>query len=107
MLNAKMYVARAKIAPLFYKGSKVVKIDQNWPAEFRHRHFYHYPYHHHHSIISIRLLEAPVRKIILRMHTPAGTRGLESANPAWTRIVHLDAPGQRHGQQPVSRTADP
>ena len=32
---------------------------------------------------------------------------LESANPAWTRSVHLDAPGQRHGQQPVSRTADP
>ena len=32
---------------------------------------------------------------------------LESANPAWTRCVHLDAPGQRHGQQPVSGTADP
>ena len=32
---------------------------------------------------------------------------LESANPAWTRSVHLDAPGQRHGQQPVSGTADP
>ena len=30
---------------------------------------------------------------------------LESANPAWTRSVHLDAPGQRHGQQPVSGTA--
>ena len=26
---------------------------------------------------------------------------------AWTRCVHLDAPGQRHGQQPVSGTADP
>ena len=25
---------------------------------------------------------------------------------AWTRCVHLDAPGQRHGQQPVSGTAD-
>ena len=25
----------------------------------------------------------------------------------WTRGVHLDAPGQRHGQQPVSGTADP
>ena len=24
-----------------------------------------------------------------------------------TQSVHLDAPGQRHGQQPVSRTADP
>ena len=32
---------------------------------------------------------------------------LESANPAWTRSVHPDAPGQRHGQQPVSGTADP
>ena len=32
---------------------------------------------------------------------------LESANPAWTRSVHLDAPGQRHGQQLVSGTADP
>ena len=32
---------------------------------------------------------------------------LESANPAWTRSVHVDAPGQRHGQQPVSGTADP
>ena len=31
---------------------------------------------------------------------------LESANPACTRSVHLDAPGQRHGQQPLSRTAD-
>ena len=27
--------------------------------------------------------------------------------PAWTRRVHLDAPGQRHRQQPVSGTADP
>ena len=32
---------------------------------------------------------------------------LESANPAWTRSVHVDASGQRHGQQPVSGTADP
>ena len=32
---------------------------------------------------------------------------LESANPASSRSVHLDAPGQRHGQQPVSGTADP
>ena len=32
---------------------------------------------------------------------------LESANPAWTQSVHLDAPGQRHGQQPVPGTADP
>ena len=58
---------------------------------------------------SLWLLEAPVRKIILQMHTPVRTSQcwLESANPAWTRSVHLDAPGQRHGQQPVSGTADP
>ena len=32
---------------------------------------------------------------------------LEAANPACTRSVHLDAPGQRHGQQPISGTGDP
>ena len=31
---------------------------------------------------------------------------LESANPAWTWSVHLDAPGQRHRQQRVSGTTD-
>ena len=42
------------------------------------------------------------------MHTPAQPKSVVgSANPAWTRSVHLDAPGQRHGQQPVSGTADP
>ena len=40
-------------------------------------------------------------------HTSAHKSVLESANPAWTQSVHLDAPGQRHGQQPVSGTADP
>ena len=40
-------------------------------------------------------------------HPSALKSVLESANPAWTRSVHLDAPGQRHGQQPVSGTADP
>ena len=40
-------------------------------------------------------------------HPSALKSVLESANPAWTRSVHLDAPGQRHGQQPVSVTADP
>ena len=40
-------------------------------------------------------------------HTGAHKSVLESANPAWTRSVYLDAPGQRHGQQPVSGTADP
>ena len=54
------------------------------------------------------LLEAPVRKIILQMHTPARSSQCWSRQtPAWTRSVHLDAPGQRHGQQPVSGTADP
>ena len=55
-----------------------------------------------------RLLEAPVRKMILQMHTPARTSQCWSRQtPARTRSVHLDAPGQRHGQRPVSRTADP
>ena len=40
-------------------------------------------------------------------HPSALKAVLESANPAWTRRVHLDAPGQRHGQQPVSGIADP
>ena len=40
-------------------------------------------------------------------HPSAHKSLLESANPAWTRSVHLDAPGQRHGQRPISRTADP
>ena len=40
-------------------------------------------------------------------HPSAHKSVLELANPAWTRSVHLDAPGQRHGQQPVSGTADP
>ena len=51
-------------------------------------------------------LEAPVRNMILQMHTPARTSQCRS-RPAWTRSVHLDAPGQRHGQQLVSGTADP
>ena len=40
-------------------------------------------------------------------HPSAHKSVLESANPAWTRSVHLDTPGQRHGQQPVSGTAGP
>ena len=36
--NAKMHVVAAK-NPFFFPGSKVVKISQNWPAEFRHRRF--------------------------------------------------------------------
>ena len=40
-------------------------------------------------------------------HPSALKSVLESVNPAWTRSVHVDAPGQRHGQQPISRTADP
>ena len=35
-------------------------------------------------------------------HTSVHKSVLEPANPAWTRSVHLDAPGQRHGQQPAS-----
>ena len=54
------------------------------------------------------LLEAPVRKMILQMHPPARSSQCWSRQtPAWTRSVHLDAPGQRHGQQPVSGTANP
>ena len=45
---------------------------------------------------------------IPQMHTPARSSQCWSRQtPAWTRIVHLDAPGQRHGQQPISGTADP
>ena len=40
-------------------------------------------------------------------HPSALKSVLESANPAWTRSVYLDAPGQRDGQQPVSGTAEP
>ena len=40
-------------------------------------------------------------------HPSAHKSVLKSANPAWTRSVHLDAAGQRHGQQPISGTADP
>ena len=57
---------------------------------------------------SLWLLEAPVRKMILQMHTLACTSQCWGRQtPAWTRSVHLDAPGQRHGQQPISGTADP
>ena len=50
----------------------------------------------------------PPRTMILQMHTPAHTSQCWSRQtPAWTRSVHLDAPGQRHRQQPVSRTAEP
>ena len=54
------------------------------------------------------LLEAFVRHIILQMHTPArSSQCWCRQTPAWTRSVHLDAPGQWHGQQPISGTADP
>ena len=50
-----------------------------------------------------RVLEAPVRKMILQM--PERTSQCWSQQtPAWTRCVHRDAPGQRHRQQPVSGT---
>ena len=48
---------------------------------------------------SLWLLEAPVTKIIVQMHTPARSSQCWSRQtPAWTRSVHLDASGQRHGQ---------
>ena len=56
---------------------------------------------------SLRLLEAPVRKIILQMHTPARTSQCWSRQTRHGLCVHLNAPGQRHGQQSVSGTADP
>ena len=40
-------------------------------------------------------------------HTGTHKSVLELANRAWSRSVHLDAPGQWHGQHPVSGTADP
>ena len=47
------------------------------------------------------LFEAPVRNMILQMHTPARSSHCWSRQtPAWTRSVHQDTPGQRHGQQP-------
>ena len=56
----------------------------------------------------VPLLEAPVRKMILQMHTPARTSQCWSRQtPAWTRSVHLDAPGQWHGQQPVNGPGQP
>ena len=38
-------------------------------------------------------------------HTSVHKSVLELANLAWTWSVHLDAPGQPHGQQPISGTA--
>ena len=40
-------------------------------------------------------------------HPSSHKAALESTNPAWARSGHVDAPGQRHRQQPVSGTADP
>ena len=40
-------------------------------------------------------------------HPSAHKSELESANPAWTPSVHPDARDQRHGQPPISGTADP
>ena len=40
-------------------------------------------------------------------HPSALKSVLKSANPAWTWSVHLDAPGQRHGQQPRLRDSPP
>ena len=44
----------------------------------------------------------------LQMHTPARTGQCWSRQtPAWTRSVPVDAPGQRHGQQPRLRDGRP
>ena len=55
------------------------------------------------------MLEAPARKIILQMHTPARTSQCWSRQTRHGLSVRLDAPGQRqrHGQQSFSGTADP
>ena len=51
---------------------------------------------------SLWLLEAPVRKIILHMHTPSAHKSvLEWQTPTWTWRVHRDAPGQWHRQRPT------
>ena len=51
-------------------------------------------------------------RIIVVVRSPCQENYPADAHPsalksAWTRSVHLDAPGQRHGRQPVSGTADP
>ena len=55
---------------------------------------------------SVRLLEAPVRKKSCRC-TPQRAQVSAGVGKPGMDSVHLDAPGQRHGQQPVSGTADP
>ena len=55
----------------------------------------------------IVVFKSPCHENPAYAHTDAHKSVLESANPAWTRSVHLDAPGQRQGQQPVSGTANP
>ena len=54
----------------------------------------------------IVVVRSPCQENPADAHTSAHKSMLVSANP-WTRSVHLDAPGQRHGQQPVSESADP
>ena len=41
------------------------------------------------------------------MAHPLGKKNRSRQTPAWTRGVHLDAPGQRHGQQPRLRDGRP
>ena len=55
----------------------------------------------------IFVVRNPCQENLADAHPRAPKSMLESASPAWTWSVHLDAPGQRHGQQPVSGTADP
>ena len=57
---------------------------------------------------SLWVLQAPVSGCThRRAHTGAHRSIPESAGSAWTRSVHLDAPGQWHGQRPISGIADP
>ena len=50
---------------------------------------------------SLWLSEAPVREIVLQMHTPARSSQCWSRQtPAWTRSVHLDAPVNGTGNSP-------
>ena len=53
------------------------------------------------------VVTCPCQENCADAHTCAHWSVLESASPAWTRRVYVDAPGQRHGQWPVSGTADP
>ena len=57
---------------------------------------------------SAEVAAAPHILCIPQVHTPAHTSQCWGwQTPAWTRAVHRDAPGQRHGQQPRLRDGRP